>query len=84
MIVKNAIQLLDNKEVDSFIEWELLTTLDLYTFLMLKLGIYNEIEDKIMLSQACKVKFSYNPIEKNLSFLISGYIILLRRFDSFY
>ena len=55
VIVKNAIRLVEIKDADAFIEWELLKNFDLLTYLLFRFGLYDEINDTIMLLQAFKV-----------------------------
>ena len=56
-MLKNNIKLLENKESDKFIEWELLKSFDFYTYLLFKLDIYDDKNDTIMLLQAIKVSY---------------------------
>ena len=57
VMLKNNIKLLENKESDTFIEWELLKSFDFYTYLLFKLDIYDDKNDTIMLLQAIKVSY---------------------------
>lgn len=57
VMLKNNIKLLENKESDKFIEWELLKSFDFYTYLLFKLDIYDDKNDTIMLLQAIKVSY---------------------------
>ena len=55
--MKNNIKIVEQNNAETHIQWELLKNLDIYTFFLFKLGLYDENNDQILLGQAFKVIF---------------------------
>jgi hypothetical protein len=67
---------------DRHIDWELITSFEFYTLIILKLGLYDVKKDELLKYQAIKVRIKYQIIfYSRLLFL--GFSVLLFLLDMF-
>jgi hypothetical protein len=67
---------------DRHIDWELITSFEFYTLIILKLGLYDVKKDELLKYQAIKVRIKYQIIFYS-RLLFSGFSVLLFLLDMF-
>jgi len=67
---------------DRHIDWELITSFEFYTLIILKLDLYDVKKDELLKYQAIKVRIKYQIIFYSL-LLFSGFSVLLFLLDMF-